>query len=97
MLTISGEDLLRKIVPGWNGEKTELEQPDAAPEPEDSDAGELEETGRSEEKSGSSECPERTAYSEADTEVFKTKRCRRGKHIEVSEEDKQRVCSSFAS
>ena len=60
MLTISGEDLLRKIVPGWNGEKTELEQPDAAPEPE-------------------------------------TKRCRRGKHIEVSEEDKQRVCSSFAS
>ncbi len=84
MLTISGDALLREIVPGWNGEKTELEQPDAAPEPEDSGIRELKETESSEEKSSSSECSERTAYSEVDTEVFKTKRCRRGRRSEVS-------------
>lgn len=84
MLTISGDELLRKIVPGWDGENTELDQPGLIPEPDDPDAG-------------SAECPETVSYSEADTEVFRTRRCRRGKRSEISAEDKQQVCDSFAS
>ena len=72
MLTFTAEDLLRDIVPGWNGSKTELEQPELI--------GELKEP----------------AYSEADTEAFRIRHTRRGARTELSEEDKTRVCTSFA-